>query len=94
MRQTGEFPPGFEPINCPPEVLYIWDIWCALNRRRQEGNAVSYSDIVSWSELSRVNVLPFEMSILDQIEDIFFKKRNKRIAAQINKVRMKDGRSS
>jgi hypothetical protein len=74
-RQTGERPELLEPVDCPDEMLYLWDRFLEVSKRRTSNgfglNPVPYADIAAWATMNRVRITPFELEVLDRIEALY-----------------------
>lgn len=82
FESTGEMPDLLKPVDCLPESLYIWRIYCRMTRRRQGMNALSNSDIEAWLNVRGIRLSAFELDILDAIEAVWSKLMTRRIQEQ------------
>ena len=54
-------------VQCPPLLEYLWGHYVDLNNAKT-GHAISYPEMLAWSELTRTRLTPFEVNVLKQIE--------------------------
>lgn len=77
-KQSGVMP---DQLNIPPipyELEYIWDWWIALHSTRQMGmaaNPVTYQEVLSWSTLLKINVIPFEVRCIMALDSAYLRCR-------------------
>jgi len=76
-------PSQLDVQDCPIELLHIWEWWVKLSERRQSGMdlcTITYSEIESCVRLYKMNVIPFEIDCVIQIESTFMRIRREQIA--------------
>lgn len=70
----------------PASAAYLWQWWWRLHRRRPSGGmgiaSITWSEIKAWSELTGTEVLPWEIEIIEAVEDEFMKSVNRRLKAE------------
>lgn len=87
QRQRAELPPGWPSLEGPPlpaECVYIWRWYLELSARRRAGfsgaEAISWQDMKAWAALQDLELTPFELECLGQIEGAYFRAREKQKA--------------
>lgn len=70
------------PVDCPQCVFYLWEYWLDMNQRGRTSNGFNYNPITnleveSWARRRRITLLPFENLLLDALESVFLRIRNK-----------------
>ena len=70
----------------PMELLYLWQIFTRL-RRRRGGNGymplpISWSDIGVYSRLNRISLAPWECEVLEEIDDRYLESVSKQLKAE------------
>lgn len=91
-RQSGVCP---EQLNHPPipyELSYIWDWWVDLQKTRPIGMGeghITYSEIMNWSTLLKINVDPFEVRCIMALDSAYLgcriKQQEREAASSSNK---------
>lgn len=71
QEQTGVKEPELLPVECPEQVKYVWDYYKRSSFRRGDG-PVNYTEIMSWSRLSGTPLEPFEVALLDALENLYW----------------------
>lgn len=58
----------------PVEFAYLWDMFLAMNRKRQNGMAVnplSDSEILAWQARRRIRLDVFEEEVIDRLDGAY-----------------------
>lgn len=77
-KQTGQMPEQLDVPDCPVELMYIWSWWCTLNSTRQVSMDVcriTYNEILSWSQLYKISLTPFELDCIVALDSIYMQIR-------------------
>lgn len=81
-EQSGELP---DLLNIPPiptELIYLWNYFQCLNRKRTVGmnapNPLSDSEILAWQRRNRVVLDPFENDCIDALDQAFLDASSKK----------------
>jgi len=81
-RQTGKMPPELAPVEVPDEALYLWGYFISLSSRRSgngySANPISNVEIQAWQRLSGVELLPWELDVIDMFEQVYLAHYSKR----------------
>jgi len=81
QQQTGVIPEGWEPVECPACMRYLWGYFLEMNCRRTSTgfgiNPISHEALDAWQRLRGIKLLPFEIRALDALESAFLLSRNK-----------------
>jgi hypothetical protein len=81
-RQTKQWPEGWEPVECPNEVLYLWEYFASMNTRRTSSgfgpNPISEGELASWAARRRIVLEPFENRALDALEFMYLRSQAKK----------------
>lgn len=70
-------------LECPPlpeALAYLWQTFCRLHARRASGfsvNPISWSDIDAFMRRAGVRLAPWEVRIIEQIDDAYLSEQNK-----------------
>lgn len=76
-RQTGRTPAELQNlVECPSELLYLWDWFLQLNNKRQSGmsiNSISWSDTDAFFRLIDIQPTQEELNILSKLDNIALK---------------------
>lgn len=90
QRQSGK---EMEELNMsyPEGWDYILDWFYQLHSARAAGSngpaAITYTDIINWKTLLKLNPTIFEIHILKRLDNIFLEAVSKEQQAQLNKLR-------
>lgn len=71
---TGIIADELIKIDVHPSVMYLWHYFLQLSSSRQSGMAVSplsYFEIESWQRLSRIEISPFELTVIKALDSAF-----------------------
>lgn len=71
-----------EPEAPPPpiELAYLWDMFLAMNRKRQNGiavNPLADSEILAWQARRRIRLEPYEEGIIDRLDAAYLVSQGK-----------------
>ena len=62
---------------CPEELQWLWNAFGEVSRGRTSNgygpNPISWSEFGWWAQLSRVELLPWEIDTLRALDDIYLK---------------------
>jgi hypothetical protein len=80
-KQIGYAPEGLEnPTNFPHLLKHVWSAFCELNNARQSGfsgpNALSYTEIKSWKELTESPLTSFDISLVKKLDGAYLRIAN------------------
>ena len=68
LKTGGELPEDYKSLKCPEAVIHCWHWFIELNRTRASNgfgqNPISYTEIVSWSQLTGVVPEPLEVQTI------------------------------
>ncbi len=71
-------------IECPPfplELTYLWNAFCRLSARRGSNGfsavPISWSDIDAFLRHSGISLAPFEIRIIEDLDDLFRAEQSK-----------------
>lgn len=71
-----------EPVDCPFEVMYLWEYFLDMNKRRTNNgfskNPVSEVEMQAWQKRHGIRLEFFEYMALDALEDVYTKSQNKK----------------
>ena len=77
LRQTGKYPPGMDPVECPYELSYLWADWCSMNSRRTSSgfgpNPLSEEDMAAWARRWGIVLESFESDAIDALEALYMR---------------------
>jgi len=80
-RQTGEHYPGWEPIKCPPEALYLFNYWCSMSARRTNNgfgpNPIPDEGVLAWEKRKGIQLASLEHEVMDLLEQAYFRSQPK-----------------
>ncbi|MGE0725101.1 MAG: hypothetical protein AB7O45_12045 [Alphaproteobacteria bacterium] len=72
-------------LRCPPlpaAVRYLWRTFLRLHNRRASGgfgaSAIAWSDIQAFAALTRINLLPFEVEMIEALDDAWLREQARR----------------
>lgn len=77
--QFGIVDPLLEPIEVVPEVVYIEQLYKEISAGRPQGFGAARippTEYVAWEILWGIKLRPFEISVLNQMDDIHFEHAN------------------
>jgi hypothetical protein len=76
-----QMPEQLRPVECPSCVMYLWDYFRDMNRRRTSNgygyNPITEEGVQAWARRRRITLLPFENELLDELEYVFLRIKNK-----------------
>lgn len=79
-------PEELESIDCPLEVLYLWEYFLDMSKRRTGTgfglNPIPNEGVEAWAHRRGIQLLPFENRLLDELEQLFLSITNKRSAKE------------
>lgn len=68
LKATGQMPEEYQSLKPPEAVIHCWHWFIELNRTRASNgfgqNPISYTEIVSWSQLTGVDPEPLEVQAI------------------------------
>lgn len=77
-RQTGEIPQELQQMKetpCPDALAHVWLMFLDLHRARSSNgfgaNAISYTELAAWSAMNAVNVSPYEIGALRELDGMW-----------------------
>jgi hypothetical protein len=80
-EQTGIKPDELVEVDCPEGIKHVWGHFLELHRSRGMGaaspNPISYQDILAWSQLTKNDPTPFEVSCLTSLDALWLSTLNK-----------------
>jgi hypothetical protein len=72
-------PPELEAIECPEEMLYVWEYFRGMCARRQHNGRnfepLSNTEIEAWARLRGVRLTPSEVQAIDELEMMYLLKK-------------------
>jgi hypothetical protein len=75
LKATGETPEEYQSLKAPDAVVHCWHWFIELNRTRASNgfgqNPISYTEIVSWSQLTGVVPEPFEVQAIMALDSAY-----------------------
>lgn len=78
--QTSHMPEELETPPCPENAAYLLGYFDELSSGRQVGmglSPVSFSDMMAWSNLKKVELEPWEVDALKRLDMLFMSVQNK-----------------
>lgn len=79
--QSGILPELLEPEDCDEEVLYLWDYFLNMCKRRTSNgygvNPITNSELRAWAELHNIHLAPWEIEVIDSLESMYLKEANR-----------------
>lgn len=67
-KTLGRYPQGYEPKQCPEDVLHIWHMY---NRLAPHG-PLTYTELKNWSELTSTTLAPYEAEALIALDRTYW----------------------
>jgi hypothetical protein len=80
FKQSGKHYDGCEPLECPPECVYLWEYWRGTNERRSGGfgvNPIPNLEVESWARRQGLVLHRIENEAIDRIERLFMNSQPK-----------------
>ncbi len=92
-KQQGFKDPDLDVGEPPPEFIYLIEWFADLHQARQSGmggpSPISYSDILSWRELLRVDIKPYEVEIIRAIDNVYLNVANEITSKEMKRNKKK-----
>lgn len=80
-QQTGRRPEQLEGPELPDELRYLWNWFVMLSNRRGGTGfgpaALTPVMIVSWCQLNRMSLLPYELEAIEALDDLYMAQQTK-----------------
>lgn len=73
-QRRAEIEAELEVPPFPMALEHVWSAFCRLSARRSCGfaaNPISWSEIDAFLRLSGVRLLPFEIRLIEELDDLF-----------------------
>lgn len=74
-------PELLHPVECPECVMYLWEYFLDMCKRRTSNgfgvNPITEEGVVAWQRRRGIQLLPFENKLIDALEFVFMRIRNK-----------------
>jgi hypothetical protein len=81
-KTTGKRPKEMESQEAPYNLMYLWECFWDINDGRQSGmsgpTALSWHEIRSWSDLSGIEIDPWELKAIRAMDKAFLSAVNKK----------------
>jgi hypothetical protein len=76
MLKSETFEDAPEELECPYELLHVWQFFRDLDARRANGgmggfSPITHSEITAWSEGMDIGISPFERRCIVAIDDAY-----------------------
>jgi hypothetical protein len=85
-KQTRKVPEQLMPKPLPRALAHVWDYFMELNLARDNNGfkvkLLSYSEIKSWSELTRRQISAFEVGAIKALDVLYVSHHTKRKAKE------------
>lgn len=79
--REDKMPEQLRPVDCPACVLYIWGYFLDMGQRRTSNgfgyNPIPDDQLMAWARRRRIALLPFEHRLLDRLESVFLRIKNR-----------------
>jgi hypothetical protein len=89
QQQTGITDLMLVPAECVEQSKYLYDYFLSMNRRRVNNGygplAITHMEMMAWAQLHGVGLSPFEVEVLDSIEDKYLQRCQARIRRELEK---------
>lgn len=73
-QATGQPPDELLPVPIPPGCDALWQTFMELHRARSAGMggpaAISWQDILAWQAINGVQLNPWEVSVIQQLDRV------------------------
>lgn len=84
-RQSGyaedKMPEQLRPVEHNESAAYLWEYFCDMSRRRTSNgfslNPITDEGVEAWARRRRVRLLPFEHRLIDAMEEVFLRIKNR-----------------
>jgi hypothetical protein len=76
---TGITPQELTTVEVSHIIMYLWEWFLDLNSTRQSGmgmNAISYSEICAWCELTGNRPSPYEIRVIKLLDRVYLEHYN------------------
>lgn len=79
----------------PASVGHVWQAWVRIRRRKAQGfnghEPIGWGDIDAFMRRARVHLDPFEIELVEAVDDVFMAKQAEQTSEKDRQQALKDG---
>ncbi|WP_165794986.1 phage tail assembly chaperone [Solimicrobium silvestre] len=85
-QQLGRKPDDYLELPCPPELLYLWNVFIKLSGSRQRDgmggmSSISYLEMLAYDQLMQFGLTPQDVDMIKLLDDTYLVSARKPVRA-------------